>query len=165
MLFRSAFSGGDNPLANKFLTVWNTDVLGPVKNASLPVEAVMEGEGRLLRTVLVKRKAQDSAELELETAIDVTSLINGGWLETDIPDGLWRIMIFYTTHRGDGKLDYFNILDSRSVKVLIDQVYEAHYEHYKDDFGTVFTGFFSDEPEFGNLPGYDFQIQDRKSVV
>ena len=65
-----AFSGGDNPLANKFLTVWNTDVLGPVKNASLPVEAVMEGEGRLLRTVLVKRKAQDSAELELETAID-----------------------------------------------------------------------------------------------
>ncbi|WP_148411287.1 glycosyl hydrolase [Murimonas intestini] len=154
-----AFSGGDNPLANKFLTVWNTDVLGPVKNASLPVEAVMEGEGRLLRTVLVKRKAQDSAELELETAIDVTSLINGGWLETDIPDGLWRIMIFYTTHRGDGKLDYFNILDSRSVKVLIDQVYEAHYEHYKDDFGTVFTGFFSDEPEFGNLPGYDFQAR------
>lgn len=154
-----AFSKGDNPLANKFLTVWNTDVLGPVKNAVLPVDAVLEGEGQLLKVVMVKRKTQDSAELQQETAIDMTSRVNGGWLEADIPDGLWRIMIFYTTHRGDGKLDYFNILDSRSVRVLIDQVYESHYEHYKDDFGTVFTGFFSDEPEFGNLPGYDFQAR------
>jgi len=40
--------------------------------------------------------------------------------------------------------------------VQIDAVYEPHYERYKDDFGTTFAGFFSDEPLFGNTVGFQF---------
>ncbi len=68
-------------------------------------------------------------------------------------------LVFYTTRHGNGKLDYFNIVDSDSVKILLDQVYEPHYEHYGKDFGETFKDFFSDEPEFSNLPEYNFQAR------
>lgn len=45
---------------------------------------------------------------------------------------------------------YINMLSQPSVRILIDTVYEAHWNHYKDKFGTVIAGFFSDEPELGN---------------
>ena len=37
--------------------------------------------------------------------------------------------------------------------IFIDQIYEPHYAHYKDDFGKTFAGFFSDEPEIGSFGG------------
>ena len=42
------------------------------------------------------------------------------------------------------------MISAESVRVLIEAVYESHYEHYKEYFGTTFVGFFSDEPCFGN---------------
>ncbi len=50
---------------------------------------------------------------------------------------------------------YINMTSAKSVRVLIDAVYEPHWEHYKDDFGTTIAGFFSDEPELGNGHMYD----------
>ena len=37
-----------------------------------------------------------------------------------------------------------------SCRLQIDAVYEPHYQHFADKFGTVIAGFFSDEPELGN---------------
>ena len=37
-----------------------------------------------------------------------------------------------------------------SVRLLIDAVYEPHWQHYAADFGKTIAGFFSDEPELGN---------------
>ncbi|SFG63104.1 hypothetical protein SAMN04487761_1327 [Lachnospiraceae bacterium C7] len=50
---------------------------------------------------------------------------------------------------------YINMIQEKSVRVLIDTVYEPHWEHYKDDFGKTIAGFFSDEPELGNGYLYD----------
>ena len=69
---------------------------------------------------------------------------------------MWRIFVFYNTRNSGGRPHYINMIDKDSVRVLIDTVYEPHYEHYKDDFGKTFAGFFSDEPSFGNTLGYDF---------
>ena len=49
-----------------------------------------------------------------------------------------------------------NLIDSSSVKVLLDEVYEKHYARYSKYFGNVIAGFFSDEPELGNVKGYPF---------
>lgn len=49
-----------------------------------------------------------------------------------------------------------NLIDSESVRVLINEVYEKHYEHYGRYFGKTIAGFFSDEPELGNINGYPF---------
>lgn len=32
--------------------------------------------------------------------------------------------------------------------MLLDAVYEPHYERYKEDFGKTIAGFFSDDPVF-----------------
>ena len=42
------------------------------------------------------------------------------------------------------------MIDPESVDVLIEAVYEPHYQRYKEHFGKTFAGFFSDEPCFGN---------------
>ena len=36
--------------------------------------------------------------------------------------------------------------------MLLDTVYEPHYAHYAAEFGQTIAGFFSDEPELGNVP-------------
>ena len=36
---------------------------------------------------------------------------------------------------------------------MIDAVYQPHYDHFKEYFGTTFMGFFSDEPGFLELLG------------
>ena len=48
------------------------------------------------------------------------------------------------------------MMDASSCHVLIDAVYEPHWEHYEADFGATIAGFFSDEPELGNGHLYDW---------
>ena len=76
--------------------------------------------------------------------------IDGGYLHFSLPHGLWRIFFFYKTRRGTYMPEYIDMLSEESVKVLIDAVYQPHFEHYGQYFGTTVAGFFSDEPLFGN---------------
>lgn len=87
--------------------------------------------------------------------IDLTDRVQNGILTWDIPDGQWRIFITYTSQYGSGRSNYLNLIDSEAVKLLIKKLYEPHYKRYAKDFGKTFAGFFTDEPEFGNVPGYD----------
>ncbi len=159
-----AFSDGNNELSNEFLTSWSTDVVGPIKNSAMIVQPVLKSDSKLIGAVACKRVSGDTTELDLGSCIDLTGNIKNGWLRFDVPEGLWRILLFFTTHQGDGKLDYFNILNSESVRLLLDRVFEPHFERYGEDFGKTFTGFFSDEQEFANLPGYDFQARLGKNM-
>ena len=79
-----------------------------------------------------------------------------GLLQLKLAGERLRIMAIVTTHEGSARKNYMNLIDSRSVRVLIDEVYETHYAHFKEYFGNTLKGFFSDEPELGNVPGYDF---------
>ena len=45
------------------------------------------------------------------------------------------------------------------MRVLIESVYEAHYKHYKEEFGKTILGFFSDEPGFYNTD--DLKMDDK----
>ena len=153
------FEGGKHPLSNQFLACFCMDVVGPVKNGTVAMANVPFTDGEVVAAVACPRVEEGTTAVDVTKGVDVTGLIKNGWLRWNVPEGLWRVFLFYTTHRGNGKIDYFNILDSASVRMLIDQVYEPHYARYKDDFGKTFRGFFSDEPEFGNLPGYNFQAR------
>ncbi|MDR1531314.1 MAG: hypothetical protein LBS62_03875 [Clostridiales bacterium] len=91
---------------------------------------------------------------KLGESIDLTEFAADGRLVWNVPKGYWRIFIVYLTRDANGRNDYINFLDERSCRVLIDAVYETHYERYKNLFGSVIAGFFSDEPPIGNSPGY-----------
>lgn len=153
------FSDGNHPLSVRFLTIHNTDVKGPQEHAHMLVDSILTQDDKLIGIIACKRKSESTEDLDLNSAIDLTEQQQYGWLNTKIPDGLWRILVLYTTRNGNGKLDYFNILDADSVNLLLKQVYVPHYQHYYADYGKTFLGFFSDEPEFSNLPGYRFQAK------
>lgn len=152
-----AFDNGDNPHGNRFLTEWHVDLKGPAENYVVLAGNVLKEGDRFLGAAVLKRKDPDKTDVDINNAGIEKVTFSGGILRVSVPDGFWRIFFFYETKEGNGKKNRFNILDTESVGILLAQIYEPHYRRYHKDFGKTFRGFFSDEPEFGNLPWYDFQ--------
>jgi hypothetical protein len=166
------------PLKGKrYLNEKNTDVYGPIPSATLDVAQLLRNiefqdiTGGMSQYGGAPRKHYDDDELlavvaarigqgnRLDgTPLDLTARVKDGILHWDVPAGPWRIFALYVSRNGGGRQDCINIIDEASVRVQIDAVYEPHYQHYKDDFGKTLAGFFSDEPCFGNVSGYDFEM-------
>ncbi|MCD7867018.1 MAG: glycoside hydrolase family 2 [Clostridiales bacterium] len=92
--------------------------------------------------------------IDMDSAIDLMPAYEEGMVKAKLPRGTWRVFVVYETRTDGGNPDYINIIDRDSVAVLLEAVYESHYERYGDDFGTIFAGFFSDEPGMGNTVGF-----------
>ncbi|MBE6589807.1 MAG: hypothetical protein E7643_06470 [Ruminococcaceae bacterium] len=123
------------------------DVVGPMKEASLLLPADCR-EDALLGVFAYSRHADDEEICENEP-IDLSARVDNDTLDWDIPEGLWRVFYYYRSRKG-AKHDYIDMLNPASVDVLIEAVYEPHWEHFSHYFGNTFVGFFSDEPGFKN---------------
>lgn len=99
-------------------------------------------DDRLL-SVCVKHKGQATLQ-ELDCSLD------GDSIRVTVPDGAETLYITILTRNAGYRKSYMNMLDRESCRLLLDAVYEPHWEHYKADFGKTIAGFFSDEPELGN---------------
>ncbi|MCR5694179.1 MAG: glycosyl transferase family 2 [Clostridia bacterium] len=133
-------------LKQRFLGEKHVDVMGPVKNALLRHE--IPDENVLLGVYAFRRTGNDE---QCEAApIDLTGCIRGSFLKFDLPEGCWRIFFYFETTSAFTRPDYVDMLRPESVKLLVDTVYESHFEHFGDEFGKTIAGFFSDEPCFGN---------------
>jgi len=135
--------------AKRYLTHYNIDVVGPTKNTSFIIN-LKEGE-ELLAVTAGRRDTEN--RFTLADVRDLTANVTGDLLSFDVPEGFWCITVITNSPKGFGRPDYINPTERSSVKLFIDTVYEPHFEHYKDDFGKTFAGFFSDEPEMGNACG------------
>lgn len=138
----------------------HVDVAGPQHGALLLRPSGDQGEKneRRLLCVLAYRRAQTGESLEVE-AIDLTDHVKGDFLYWDVPDGYYRVFTLYKTREGSSLPGYIDMINPESVKVLIEAVYEPHYEHYREEFGRTFAGFFSDEPCFGNCMAESYGLQ------
>ncbi|MFS0924615.1 hypothetical protein ACFC8T_15135 [Enterococcus casseliflavus] len=87
-------------------------------------------------------------------SIDLLDYAQEEYLNFKFPKGNWRIFVVYETTENGGQKNYINMLEKDSVQLLIDTVYQPHFEHFKEYFGNTFRGFFSDEPGFGNTTGF-----------
>lgn len=87
---------------------------------------------------------------ESKEEIDLLEYIDGERLHWQKPQGSFTIRVVTESGNSGYHRDYINMLDPDSCRLLIDAVYEPHFEHYADDFGKTIVGFFSDEPELGN---------------
>lgn len=94
-----------------------------------------------------------------EEVIDLTGTCKDGYATFLLPKGQWRIHVIYKTRTDGGNEYYINMIDQASAHTQIEGVYEAHYEHYKEEFGRTIAGFFSDEPELGNTKALDFDAK------
>lgn len=121
----------------------------------------------LLEKVLTAKKAErifyDDEILSISMVnkntgevIDISNKLKNGVIRIEKAEGVYVIRVLVKSRNTGYHRDYINILDQESCKLLINAVYEKHWEHYKDDFGKTIAGFFSDEPEFGN--GYMYAM-------
>ena len=132
-------------LLRREMTSRIVDVSGPVRDAAVMCRAFMEPDSELIAVVACKRIAGDADQTMSGTAVDLTDKVDwdSGMVFFDLPEGLWRIFVIY--HR-PGRDNWVDTLREDSVHVLIEAVYEPHYERFKKYFGTTFRGYFSDEP-------------------
>jgi hypothetical protein len=154
-------------LCKQYLFMQYTDFYGHLPNITLNVRALMlDAPPAKVEEPLAKRIFDDDKIIGViashltcgndvdETLLDLTDKIKGDWLYWDNPpEAMWRIYVIFTTRNKGGRTDYINMLDYDSCKLMIDHVYEKHFEHYGKDFGETLAGFFSDEPALGNHTG------------
>ncbi|MBQ7581229.1 MAG: hypothetical protein IJU25_00240, partial [Lachnospiraceae bacterium] len=81
--------------------------------------------------------------------IRLTDGVQNGAVYFDLPAGNWRVITLLQTHKGVSD-SFISVIDDDSVQILIDEVYEPHYQHLKEYIGNTFVGFFSDEPRYRN---------------
>ena len=135
-------------LQRHYLREHHVDVLGPFKDSAVLVPPCSEGE-KILSVVAYQRRGIGEElcgePMILEKADDCD------FVYFDLPEGCFRIFVIYDTPYGSPADHrwFINMLSKESVQLLIDAVYEKHYEHYAPYFGNTIAGFFSDEPSFG----------------
>ena len=125
----------------------------PVRIASTPMEQMFFNRppARVFQDDRILR-----AELLQEGRVtDLTGCLAGETLTFRKAPGEAELRIITISRNAGYHRDYINMTDRDSVRVLIDAVYEAHWQHYGADFGKTIAGFFSDEPELGNGFMYD----------
>ena len=156
----------------KYLDMRRYDVQGPMRQMRIDLKLLKgrpwdkpDPEQRILKVYMAKRSSRYTEQgdpVDAETLTDITDCMDmeKRLLTLDVKDGAWSIFILYLTRKGgeEATKDYLNPLVKEATQILIDEVYEPHYAHYKDDFGTLIEGFFSDEPRFGNKKGTEAQI-------
>ena len=151
--FPSGFCNGkiapDSPYGKVYLTQYGVDIVGPKQGRSVLI--ILE-QGEELVAVTMGKRDRDNQD-SLTEVKDLTSQVSDGRVFVDVPNGLWCVNVIKTTRKGTGRKNYINTIDHDAVRYFIDQIYEPHYAHYKDDFGKTFAGFFSDEPEIGSFGG------------
>lgn len=88
-----------------------------------------------------------------EDSIVFEKKIIGDYLYFSLPEGRWDIYVLSVSEETDIASDYINMVDKKSCEILINEVYEKHYDKFSDEFGKTIVGFFSDEPGFQNEKG------------
>ncbi len=151
-----AFEEKYSELSKIYLGERHVDLMGPCREGASLVENLIPSDGRLLGILACPKPDGDSLAVSGEGILDLTEKYEDGFVYYDLPQGAHRLFVLFTTRTGGGREHYMNLLDSASVGVLLKEVYEKHYARYREDFGGTFAGFFSDEPEIGNVPGYPF---------
>lgn len=155
--------------ARRYLYTQFAELTGPVPCAQVNVDLLMTKQitwmdlGKpMVKPVLDEKQIVsvtacrvDKGEVLSDEVVDLTGNICDGILTWDIPAGTWRIHVNFITTDFGANPEYINYIDEKSVQVLIESVYEPHYERYKDEFGKTILGFFSDEPGFYNTNGLE----------
>lgn len=154
------------------------DAVGPLQHARLnmrflkgrPYEKEDRSQDAILGIYAAQRAEEEAPGTDAvlpQTFMDLTDQIRDGILYWDIPKGRWSVFVMLETRAGgeESTKDYLNPLIKEAAQVLIEAVYEPHYAHFGQEFGSVVTAFFSDEPRFGNARGTDKSIGRAEMVL
>ncbi len=119
------------------------EVLGPQNNIKYNTHVYFDKTSKFHSIIAVSG----------EKTLDLTHLVKDDELYFDLPEGKWDIYLNYTSRETDFHKYHINMVDKESCDLLIENIYEVHYEKLKDHFGDTIIGFFTDEPGFNNEKG------------
>ena len=116
--------------------------------------------GKFLSLLPPARKFTDDSILSIvarqgDCVLDLTDSLQDDVLHWNKGDGDWTLCAIIRSRNTGSHRNYINMTETDSCRLLIDAVYEPHWQHYAEDFGKTIAGFFSDEPELGNGPMYN----------
>ena len=151
----------------RYLAEDHIDACGPMEGSSFFIQEWMKEGDQIIGVAAARRTAERNDNIDGTTLIDLTDRIQEGTLYWNVPEGDWRVFVFRSTRYGgeDYTKDYLNPLDKEACRAFIDLVYEEHYRHFGDEFGKTVTGFFTDEPRFGNAATYDGRLGKKNQVL
>lgn len=155
----------------QYLALRRYDIAGPLKHARIdasqlkgrPWESGQTEIIDILGVYLVERHAglnKKGDPIHMNTLIEISDSFKGDTIYLDVPKGHWSVLVVFSTHEGgeESTKDYLNPLVADATQVLVDEIYEKHFEHVGTSFGKTITAFFSDEPRFGNAKGTNIKI-------
>ena len=124
----------------------------PLEKLAKPPRPPMSPFQRLVTAGLGKQRQYDDDQVYSVAAYGPDGQVYDltGEARWEKPEGDWEVAVCGLSRNCGPHRNYINMMDPASCRKLIDAVYEPHYAHYGDRFGTVIAGFFSDEPELGN---------------
>ena len=139
------------------------DIVGPASGFTINIEKRLNhnpetGEfmpeyykEKVVEVLLAESETKDGQEV-LKDVVCLTEQVKNGILTLSVPKGNFRVFIITKKiHASNFLSDAISFLEPKSVDLLINAVYEPHYEHFSEWFGDTIAGFFSDEPGFFNL--------------
>ncbi len=155
--FPSGFANGaarGTPWQRMMMTERHMDVVGP--RAGGYVLAQPDGDGSALVAVVAGRRTENRLREEfvdlggwaVTDLVDLTDRVQDGLVRWDVPAGEWRVFVLTArcvTERNPPQA-FVNPLLPQGGELMIQTVYQAHYERLGAEFGKTFRGFFSDEP-------------------
>ena len=132
------------------ITEYHVDIAGPAEDCAVLADGWAGPEDEIL-AVLACRHIPSSEVLTGEV-MDITAGLDSGMVYFTLPEGMWRIIFLIKTQRGMAPHTrcFSDKLNPLATRRYIEEVYEPHYKHFKDEFGKTFLGFFSDEACFHN---------------
>ena len=104
-----------------------------------------------------KLMSLQAVERDRGEIVNLEAFVSENKLVWNVLPGNWDVRLVFFTRNAGVHRSYMNMMDEESCRILIDEVYEPHYAHYKEEFGKTIAGFFSDEPELGNGLLYKYE--------
>ena len=133
------------------ITERHIDIAGPIADgAAMATCWLTDPEDEFVSITAIKHiPNSDSYDHEI---IDLYDGLSGDMLYFTLPEGMWRIVFMIKTRRGISEPSrcFCDMLNPKAVDLFIEEVYQPHYDRFKEYFGNTFSGFFSDEPGFRN---------------
>ena len=141
-------------LQKRTLRECHVDVAGPLPGGAVPAWNRWNAQTERLIGIYAYRRAPGDGEAVCGAPVELTAQLRDGLVYWDIPDGVWRVFFLLDSDASPAPYrQYIDMLTRESCALLLEAVYQPHYEHFARYFGNTFAGFFSDEPCFANDDG------------
>lgn len=147
----------ENPeFKKKYLLERHFDMIGPMKSATVIIKN-FDINDEIIGAYLFKRV--DNDESISEEFIDLSENIKESYLNFDVPEGVYRLFIYYkSNYKSD---DLIDLLNPRATDMMIKNIYQPYFDELGEFFGNTLEGFLSDGVGF--YPNYFFDGSDKKN--